>query len=222
MLRPFVYQRMSMMSMSPTIGILALQGAFDLHVQVLQRLNVPWLLVKTQEELARCDALIIPGGESTTMRWFFKTEGLTEAIKDFIQTRPVMGTCAGLILLAKNVADDLVPQGFGAIDVDVRRNAFGRQVHSHTLAGTIDLGDGPRPFPMVFIRAPRIERVGSGVDVLGLRDDEPTMVKSGHILAMSFHPELSGRDDIHEYFVQHIVSGTMHDQSTNPLQRKSA
>ncbi len=208
--------------MSPTIGILALQGAFDLHVQVLRRLGVSNLLVKTTDHLAACDALIIPGGESTTMRWFFDTEGLTGAFRRFVQNRPVMGTCAGLILLAKNVADDLVPQGFGVINVDVRRNAFGRQVHSHTLEGTIDLGAGSLPFPMVFIRAPRIERVGPGIDVLGVRDDEPTMVKNGNVLAMSFHPELSGRDDIHDYFVNQMVLSALRESSIKSEQRKTA
>lgn len=195
------------MSASETIGVLALQGAFDLHCQALARLGSAHRLVKTAADLRRVDALIIPGGESTTMRWFFETEGLTDEIARFVHSRPVMGTCAGMILLAKHIADDLVDCGFGALDIDVRRNAYGRQVHSHTREGFVDLGDGPRLFRMVFIRAPRIERVGEGVRVLGTRDNEATMVANGQVLAMSFHPELSGSDEIHRFFINNFIHG---------------
>jgi 5'-phosphate synthase pdxT subunit len=188
-----------------TIGILALQGAFDLHRQALDRLGVPHRLVKTADDLGQVAALIIPGGESTTMRWFFQTEGLTAEMARFVRTQPVMGTCAGMILLADRIADDLVNHGFAAIDIDVRRNAYGRQVHSHTGEGMVDLGAGPRLFPMVFIRAPRIERVGEGVRVLGHRNGEPTMVANDHVLALSFHPELSGSDEVHRFFVETFV-----------------
>jgi 5'-phosphate synthase pdxT subunit len=194
------------MSTQTTIGVLALQGAFDLQCKVLSRLGVSHRLVKTAAELRRVKALIIPGGETTTMRWFFQTEGLTDDIARFVHDKPVMGTCAGMVLLAKCVAGDLVDHGFGAIDIDVRRNAYGRQVYSHTLEGKVDLGDGLQPFPMVFIRAPRIERVGKQVQVLGLRGDEPTMVANRNVLAMSFHPELSGSDKIHRYFIKHFVN----------------
>lgn len=202
-----------MMSTQATIGILALQGAFDLHRQALDRLGVPHRLVKTADDLRQVAALIIPGGESTTMRWFFQTEGLTADIARFVRTRPVMGTCAGMILLADHLADDVVTHGFAAIDIDVRRNAYGRQVHSHTGDGEVDLGDGPRPFPMVFIRAPRIERVGASVRVLGHRDGEPTLVANDHVLAMSFHPELSGSDEIHRFFIETFVCKHRHQQT---------
>jgi len=198
-------QRNKMMKNKTTIGVLALQGAFDLHCEALDRLGAPHRLVKTAIDLHTVDALIIPGGESTTMRWLLDAEGMTDDFIRFVRTRPVMGTCAGLILLATNLKNDAVDHGFGAIDVDVRRNGFGRQVHSHTLEGQIDLGDGPRPFPMVFIRAPRITSVGKGVRVLGVRGEEPTLVSQGNVLVMSFHPELSGSDDIHRYFLEYVV-----------------
>jgi len=199
------------MSRHVTIGVLALQGAFDLHCRALERLGVPHRLVKTIGELQRVDALIIPGGESTTMRWFFHIEGLTEDLARFVHDRPTMGTCAGMILLAQRIADDLLDHGFGAIDIDVRRNAYGRQVHSHTAMGLVDLGQGPHPFPMVFIRAPRIERVGAGVRVLGSRDGEPTMVANENILVTSFHPELSGSDEIHRFFIENFISNRWPD-----------
>ncbi len=193
------------MARTTTIGVLALQGAFDLHRKALARLGVDYRLVKTAADFAVVDALIIPGGETTTMRWFLKNENLTDDLVRFVNEKPVMGTCAGMILLAKKVAGDIVDDGLGVIDIDVRRNAYGRQVHSHTGEGRIDLGEGPRSFPMVFIRAPRIERVGRDVQILGTCDDEPTMVAAGNVLVMSFHPELSGSDAVHEYFIQTFV-----------------
>ena len=194
----------------PTIGVLALQGAFDLHCRALDRLDAGHRLVKTTVDLAVVDALIIPGGESTTMRWLLDAEGMAESLACFVNARPVMGTCAGMVLLAKHVADDPVGHGFGIIDIDVRRNAYGRQVHSHCRDGQIDLGDGRRSFEMVFIRAPRIERAGENVRVPGSRNGEATMVAERNVLAMTFHPELSGSDDIHRFFIKRFV-----DQSLN-------
>jgi len=194
------------MANGKTIGVLALQGAFDLHCQALRRLGVPHRLVKTVDDLHAVDALIIPGGESTTVRWLLEAGGMADDLAKFVRTRPVMGTCAGMVLLALNVADDVVEHGFGAIDIDVRRNAYGRQVHSHCREGRIDLGMGPRPFQMVFIRAPRIERVGKNVQVFGICGNEPTLVAEGNVLAMSFHPELSGSDEIHRFFAGKMVT----------------
>lgn len=206
-----------MMKNEATIGILALQGAFELHREVLERLGANTRLVKTGVDLLTVDALIIPGGESTTMRWLLDAEKMTDDFVQFVRTKPVMGTCAGLILLAKNLASDVVEHGFGMIDIDVRRNGYGRQIHSHTLEGQVDLGDGPRAFPMVFIRAPRIERVGAGVHILGLRGDEPTLVAQGNVLVMSFHPELSGSDDIHRYFVEQVVAPVRQGNTTTAV-----
>ena len=204
------------MTTDSIIGILALQGAFDLHVQALTRLGVPPRLVKTAADLGQIDGLIIPGGESTTMRWLMDAEGMTEPLAEFVHTRPVMGTCAGMILLARHVLDDPLVQGFGAIDIDVRRNAYGRQVHSHVARGNIDLGGGAAPFDMVFIRAPRIVRVGKSVQVQGRRNGEPTMVAQGGVLAISFHPELSGSDDIHRYFLDRFVIPRRINRQNNP------
>ena len=193
------------MSTDPTIGILALQGAFDLHAKALSRLGVASRLVKTAAELREIDGLIIPGGESTTMRWLLDAEGMTEPFAEFVRTRPVMGTCAGMILLARTVVDENLVQGFGAIDIDVRRNAYGRQVHSHVARGEVSLNNGAQAFSMVFIRAPRITRLGGSVQVIGTCDGEPTIVVQANVLAMSFHPELAGSDDIHRYFLERFV-----------------
>jgi 5'-phosphate synthase pdxT subunit len=209
-----------MMKNEATIGVLALQGAFDLHGKALARLGAPYRLVKTSIDLHLVDALIIPGGESTTMRWLLDAENMMDDLAGFARTRPVMGTCAGMILLARNLSSDLVRHGFGVIDIDVRRNGYGRQIHSHTLEGQVDLGDGPRAFPMVFIRAPRIERVGPGVHILGVRGDEPTLVAQGNVLVMSFHPELSGSDDIHRYFLERVVAPVRQGDTTTAAHAK--
>jgi len=182
----------------------------------LKRLNVPHRLIKTAAGLQTVDALIIPGGEFTTIRWLLGAEKMTENLTRFVRNKPVMGTCAGMILLAENVADDSSGRGLGVIDIDVRRNAYGRQVFSRSREGKIDLGDGPQPFPMVFIRAPRVERVGENVQVLGRCENEPTLVAKGHVLAMSFHPELSGSDDIHSFFIEKIVACSRVNEATAP------
>lgn len=205
-----------MVNSQATIGVLALQGAFDLHCQALARLKVPHCLIKTAAGLQNIDGLIIPGGEFTTIRWLLEAEEMTESLARFVRNKPVLGTCAGMILLAKKVADDSAGHGFGAIDIDVRRNAYGRQVHSHSREGIINLGDGSRPFPMVFIRAPRVERVGERVQILGRRENEPAMVAEGNVLAMSFHPELSGSDDIHRFFIQKIVARSKTGEAVVP------
>jgi len=207
------------MSANVTIGILALQGAFDLHAKALSRLGVTHRLVKTAADLNQLDGLIIPGGESTTMRWLMDAEGMTAVFAQFVRTKPVMGTCAGMILLARTIVDGNLVQGFGAIDIDVRRNAYGRQVHSHVVRGEINLGGGVQAFEMVFIRAPRITRVGTGVQVLGAREGEPVMVAQGNVLSMSFHPELSGSAEIHRWFVDRFVRTSPLSGGNSPSHR---
>lgn len=188
---------------SGPVGILAVQGDFELHAQMLERIGAPWKLVKRPQDLADAAALVMPGGESTTMLKFFVEEGLGPAIKDFAAAgKPVFGTCAGAILLAKEVLSP--PQErLGLIDITIERNAYGRQVDS-----SVRLGECPaladRPVEMVFIRAPIIRRLGDGVRVLGRCDGLPVFVEQSNILAATFHPELTEDETIHRYFLKKI------------------
>jgi 5'-phosphate synthase pdxT subunit len=182
-----------------TVGVLALQGAFAAHAECLQSLGVATREIRTPNELASVDALLMPGGESSTMSQLLESSGLFDAISSRIaQGMPTFGTCAGMILLANEILDGRDDQrSFSAIDIAVRRNAFGRQVDSFEASISTDVGE----FHGVFIRAPRIERVGPDVRVIGKLGDEPVLVQQGHVLAASFHPELSGDGRLHEYFV---------------------
>jgi 5'-phosphate synthase pdxT subunit len=183
-----------------TVGILALQGDFAMHAKMLDRLAAPWKLVKHAQDLGTIDGLILPGGESTTMLKLFELEGAGGAIKNFAaQGKPVFGTCAGAILLAKEVLNP--PQEkLGLIDISIERNAYGRQIDS-----SIQPGDCPEisdhPVEMVFIRAPIIRRIGDGVRVLGRCNHLPVLVEQGNILAGTFHPELTSDETVHRYFL---------------------
>ena len=185
--------------MNATVGVLALQGAFAAHAECLRSLGVATREIRTPNELASVDALLMPGGESSTMSQLLESSGLFDAISSRIaQGMPTFGTCAGMILLANEILDGRDDQrSFSAIDIAVRRNAFGRQVDSFEASISTDVGE----FHGVFIRAPRIERVGPDVRVIGKLGDEPVLVQQGHVLAASFHPELSGDGRLHEYFV---------------------
>ena len=190
--------------MSLSVGVLALQGAFAAHRDCLTEIGVSSIEVRTPVELSNVDALLMPGGESSTMSQLLESSGLFDAIRTRIhQGMPVFGTCAGMILLASEVLDGRADQqSFGALDISVRRNAFGRQIDSFESDVTTPVGD----FHGVFIRAPRIERVGPSVEVLGVLGEEPVLVRQGNVLAASFHPELSGDARLHEYFVSEVVS----------------
>ena len=177
-----------------------MQGDVSEHIAALQRAGATPLEVKTPEDLARVDALIIPGGESTTVIKLLERFGLAAPIKDRVNAgMPLWGTCMGLILAAHDVAD--LPQPtLDLIDITVRRNAFGRQVAS----AEVDLAIpalGQKPFPAVFIRAPWIERAGAGVDVLGSRNGHVVFVRQRNVLGSSFHPELTDDDRLHRYFL---------------------
>ena len=137
--------------MKKKIGVLALQGDYLLHQQTLEKIKQDCILVRTKEELKKCDALIIPGGESTTMRKLAWENGLFEAIKDFGKAKPIMGTCAGLILLAKEISDAKAEETLGLLDVAVKRNAYGRQIHSFVQKGKVNFQNGTPDFEMVFI-----------------------------------------------------------------------
>ncbi|MBJ7490646.1 MAG: pyridoxal 5'-phosphate synthase glutaminase subunit PdxT [Ilumatobacteraceae bacterium] len=181
------------------IGVLALQGAFAAHSDCLASIGVQSVEVRTPEQLNSVDALLMPGGESSTMSQLLESSGLFDPISLRIADgMPVFGTCAGMILLASEILDGRSDQrSFSAIDISVRRNAFGRQVDSFESTINSPVGE----FHGVFIRAPRIERVGDGVEVLGSINNEPVLVRQGNVLAASFHPELSNDARLHEYFV---------------------
>ena len=185
--------------MNVQVGVLALQGAFAAHSECLTSIGVQSIEVRTPEQLSSVDALLMPGGESSTMSQLLESSGLFDPIATRIADgMPVFGTCAGMILLASEILDGRSDQrSFSAIDISVRRNAFGRQVDSFEATIKSSVGD----FHGVFIRAPRIERVGDGVEVLGSINNEPVLVRQGNVLAASFHPELSNDARLHEYFV---------------------
>ena len=185
--------------MNMQVGVLALQGAFAAHSDCLTSIGVQSIEVRNPEQLSSVDALLMPGGESSTMSQLLESSGLFDPIATRIADGlPVFGTCAGMILLASEILDGRSDQrSFSAIDISVRRNAFGRQVDSFEATINSSVGD----FHGVFIRAPRIERVGDQVEVLGSINDEPVLVRQGNVLAASFHPELSNDARLHEYFV---------------------
>jgi pyridoxal 5'-phosphate synthase pdxT subunit len=184
------------------VGVLALQGAFREHREVLDALGVEAVDVRAPERLGALDALILPGGESTTMSKLLDTSSLREPLADLLADgTPVLGTCAGMILLAREVVDGRPDQAaFGAIDVAVRRNAYGRQRDSFE-AGLEIRGLTGGPFPGVFIRAPRIEAAGDGVEVLARHDGDPVLARQGPVWVAAFHPELSGDLRLHERFL---------------------
>jgi 5'-phosphate synthase pdxT subunit len=185
------------------IGVLALQGAFIEHEKILKRIGVEVVEVRLPEHLDGLDGLIIPGGESTTIGKVARQWGLLEPLLAFARSgRPLWGTCAGMIFIAKNVVDGKPDQPLLALmDVTVRRNAFGRQVDSFEADLDVPVL-GKEPFHAVFIRAPLIERVGDGVEVLAKLDDETIVAaRQGNLLATAFHPELTEDDRFHRYFL---------------------
>ena len=181
-----------------TIGVLALQGAFEAHATVLTALGVSAKLVRTPDDLTNLDGLIIPGGESTTFLKFLERGGFLDALQSFVETTPTFGTCAGAILLAKKVENPAQPS-LAVLDITVERNAYGRQIDSAILTAPTKLAGGP--LEMVFIRAPRITRIGPQVETLASRDNFPVLVREGHLLAATFHPELSSDPRVHQLFL---------------------
>ena len=185
------------MSASPKVGVLALQGAFDAHLRALEQVGAHAVLVRTAAELNACDALVLPGGESTTMLKLLNEENLKEPLADFARHKPVLATCAGVILLAGKVTHP-VQESLGILDLTVERNGYGRQIDSRI--APIQLPDGA-PFEAVFIRAPVIRSTGPQVTTLASRDGHPVLVQQGHHLAATFHPELTEDRRIHQMFV---------------------
>jgi pyridoxal 5'-phosphate synthase pdxT subunit len=189
-----------------TIGVLALQGDFDAHRRRLQELGAEVLLVKKPEQLDQIDGLVIPGGESGTFLKLLGEEGF-EKLKQFVRLKPTLGTCAGAILLATEV-ENPTQAGLGAIDIAIRRNAYGRQLDSSIRQGQLlqsSVNNDPgSSLEMVFIRAPKIERLGPNVEVIATEGDDPVAVRQGTAMAATFHPELSDDPRIHQAFLDLI------------------
>ena len=202
------------------IGVLALQGDFDAHRRRLEELGAKVVLVKKPEQLGQIDGLIIPGGESGTFLKLLGEAGF-EKLKQFVKAKPTFGTCAGAILLASEIEN---PQqaGLGALDIRIRRNAYGRQIDSSIREGKFvedlnrDLSEpnarGGSPLEMVFIRAPKILRVGRGVEVLATQGSDPVAVRQGKAMAATFHPELSADSRVHQAFLDLVRNGKQSEQ----------
>lgn len=188
----------------PTVGVLALQGAFGAHGRTLADLGARTREVRTPADLAAVDALVMPGGESTTMSRLLATSGLFDPLAErLVAGLPVFGTCAGMILLAADVADGRPDQrSFATLDIGVRRNGYGRQVDS--FEADLDVKGLDGPFHAVFIRAPVVERVGPSVDVLAEHDGMPVVARQGRVLVASFHPELTDDGRLHAMFLEEI------------------
>ena len=214
-----------------TIGVLALQGDFDAHRRRLEELGAEVVLVKKPEQLDAIDGLVIPGGESGTFLNLLGQAGF-EKLKEFVRVKPAFGTCAGAILLATEV-ENPTQRGLGALDIRIRRNAYGRQIDSSIREGKLLLaelspakpkkdrvkknGSGKAKLPasttenapleMVFIRAPKIERVGPGVEVIATEGNDPVAVRQGRVMAATFHPELSDDTRVHQAFLDLVRNG---------------
>ena len=188
------------------VGVLALQGDVREHIASLLACDVDAVAIRRAEELESIDALVLPGGESTTIAQLAEVFGIFDLIKDKINGgMPVYGSCAGMILLANQILDAKVGQKtFGGLDITVRRNAFGRQVDS--FESDIAFNDGSdQTIRAVFIRAPWVEKIGATVEVLASVDSHPVAVRSKTALATSFHPELTGDNRIHRYFIEQVA-----------------
>jgi 5'-phosphate synthase pdxT subunit len=187
-----------------TIGILALQGDFDLHAKALARIGEESAEVRLPRELERVDGLVMPGGESTTLLKLLDTWEFVPALEKFHAAgKPIFGTCAGLILLAREV-ESPKQASLGLIDLTAERNAYGRQKESFETEGEADLGQGIQPLKMVFIRAPRIRRMGPAVTPLVMHRGECVMAREGSVLVAAFHPELTDDETVHRYFASMV------------------
>jgi 5'-phosphate synthase pdxT subunit len=188
----------------PAVGVLALQGAFAAHERALASLGASTRQVRTPADLAGVDALVMPGGESTTMSKLLESTGLFDEIGARLAGgMPVFGTCAGMILLAVSVADGRPDQrSFGAIDIDVQRNGYGRQIDSFET--DLEVAGLDASYHAVFIRAPKVLRAGTAVSVLATCDDVPVLARQGAVMVASFHPELTGDARLHAMFLQEV------------------
>ena len=182
---------------APRVGVLAIQGDFEAHVRVLRSLGADVREVRTPADLDGLEALVMPGGESTTMTLGIEREGLAEPLRDLVAGgAPVLGTCAGLIMLDRD--------HLGVLDVSSRRNAFGRQVHSFEADFDLALEGAAAPVRGVFIRAPWVEQHGDDVEVLAEVDGHPVAVRQGDLLAVAFHPEIAGESRLHRWLLERV------------------
>lgn len=196
------------MPAKPKIGVLALQGDFDAHRRRLEELGAEVALIRKPEQLDEVDGLVIPGGESGTFLKLLGDAGF-EKLKQFVRSKPTFGTCAGAILLAAEIENP--PQaGLGALNIRIRRNAYGRQIDSSIREGKLMEGEAESPLEMVFIRAPKIAHVGDGVEILAREGSDPVAVKQGITMAATFHPELSDDTRIHQAFLDIVNNGSRH------------
>jgi pyridoxal 5'-phosphate synthase pdxT subunit len=187
----------------PRIGVLAIQGDYAAHAEALAEAGAEPVEVRKPEQLANLDGIILPGGESTTVLRFLERLNFFETLGEFCAAKPVFGTCAGAILLAREVLNP--PQrSLGLLDAAVERNAYGRQIDSTILTAATELPGGP--LEMVFIRAPKLVDVGAGVEVLARRDGSPVLVRQGTLMAATFHPELSADRRVHRLFVETVAA----------------
>lgn len=189
----------------PKIGVLAIQGDYEAHARALREAGAEPVLVRKPEQLTGIDGLIIPGGESTTFLKFLERDGFFGSLEDFVRSKPTFGTCAGCILLSSEVTHP-AQKSLGVLDATVERNAYGRQIDSSIYTADTELPGGP--LEMVYIRAPRIVKTGEGVEVLATREGFPVLVREGHVMAATFHPELSTDRRVHQYFVDLVRNGS--------------
>jgi 5'-phosphate synthase pdxT subunit len=197
------------------VGVLALQGDFDAHRRRLEELGCEVVLVKKPEQLDEIDGLVIPGGESGTFLKLLGEAGFAK-LKEFVHAKPTFGTCAGAILLAAEV-ENPAQSGLGALNIRIRRNAYGRQIDSSIREGRLmvhqasgdphDAALCESPLEMVFIRAPKISSVGDGVEILATEGDDPVVVRQGRAMAATFHPELSEDTRVHQVFLKMVGNG---------------
>jgi 5'-phosphate synthase pdxT subunit len=194
-------------SSEPRIGVLAIQGDYAAHATALSETGADPCEIRKPDQLKELDGLILPGGESTTMLKFLEKHSFLEALLEFCKNKPVFGTCAGAILLARDVRNP-AQRSLGVLDAVVERNAYGRQIDSTILTAETALPGGP--LEMVFIRAPRIVATGAGVQTLAERDGAPALVRQGNMMAATFHPELSTDRRVHQLFVRIVTEAQPH------------
>lgn len=183
------------------VGVLAFQGDFAQHQQAFVKLKCDVRLVKSPAQLAECDYLVIPGGESSVIDRFIKSTGLGNSIKEFSHSKPVWGTCAGMIILASHLTNDKHISPLALLEITVERNGYGRQFESFVDHGEIMFGPKSEQLEMVFIRAPKISNIGNDVDILGKCRNEAVIVRKGNVIATSFHPELTNSLRFQQYFL---------------------
>ena len=184
-----------------TIGVLAIQGDFEAHKKRLEELGADVILVRKPEQLDEIDGLVIPGGESGAFLKILGEQGVAK-LKEFVRAKPTFGTCAGAIMLAREVTNPEQP-GLGALDIRIRRNAYGRQIDSSIRTGNFD----GSPLEMVFIRAPKIEQMGPKIEVIATEGADPVVVRQGKAMAATFHPELSEDTRVHQKFLELVSNG---------------